>query len=292
MLTKPMAMRKNRKSVFVVVIPRFDDLSNSFYAGEVTKGANIAASRLDVDILVHLVSRLDHSFWLNGLLDPNYIDGMLFADIDRDWDVVRQAIRRGMPTMVLNNPTVEPFNTIAIDNRSAARQAVEYLAGLGHTRIASITGDLDTQAGQDRLEGYYAGLEEAGLTREKKWVKKGDFLRTPARSGALALLKDVNPSERPTAIFAASDVMAFEVIDAAKTLGLKVPDDLSVVGFDNNLQAGENSLKLSTFEQPIVDMSRQGIETLYQMSLGLAKRPVKILLEAKLIKGRSVAALK
>ena len=285
----PTPMRRNRKPIFVVIIPRFEDLANSFYAGEVTKGANIAASRLDVDILIHLVERRDHTRWIDGLMDPNFIDGMLFADIDRDWDVVSFAIRRGMPTMVLNNPTTEPFNTIAIDNRSAARQAVEFLAGLGHKRIATITGDQNTQAGQDRLQGYCDGLEAAGLSKEKKMIKKGDFLRTPARSGAMALLKDVKPSERPTAIFAASDVMAFEVIDAARSLGLKVPEDLSVVGFDNNLEAGENGVKLATFEQPIVDMARQGIENLYQMSLGLAKLPVKILLEAKFIKGRSTA---
>ncbi|MBF0387482.1 MAG: substrate-binding domain-containing protein [Candidatus Omnitrophica bacterium] len=291
-MTRPILTRKNRKPIFVVVIPRFEDLANSFYAGEVTKGANIAASRLDVDILIHLVERGDHTHWLDGLLDPNFVDGLLFADIDRDWDVVRFAIRRGVPTMVLNNPTIEPFNTIAIDNRSAARQAVTLLAGMGHTRIASISGDLNTQAGQDRLEGYYEGLELAGLPKEKKLVKKGDFLRTLARSGTLALLKDVNSAERPTAIFAASDVMAYEVVDAARTLGLKVPEDLSVVGFDNNLSAGENGVKLATFEQPIVDMSRQGIENLFQMSLGLAKLPVKILMEAKFLKGHSTAILK
>jgi DNA-binding LacI/PurR family transcriptional regulator len=283
--------RKNRKSIFVVVIPRFEDLSNSFYAGEVTRGANIAASRLDVDILIHLVERRDHSHWIDGLLDPNFIDGMLFADIDRDWNVVSAAIRRGMPTVVLNNPTTEPFNTIAIDNRGAARKAVEYFVSHGHQRIATITGDLETQAAQDRLEGYYDGLATAGYHKEKKWVKRGDFLRTPARAGALSLLKDVKSSERPTAIFAASDVMALEVIDAARSLGLKVPEDLSVIGFDHNLQLGDGSLRLTTFEQPIAAMSRQGIDSLYQMSLGLAKLPVKMMLEAKLVKGHTVATM-
>lgn len=291
-MKKKLILRKNRKPVFVVLIPRFEDLSNSFYAGEVTKGANIAASRLDVDILIHLVERGDHTNWLNGLLDPNFFDGLLFADIDRDWEVVRSAIRRSMPTMVLNNPSTEPFNTIAIDNRSAARQAVEFLYSHGHRRIATIYGDLNTQAGQDRLEGYYDGLECVGLPKDKKLTKKGEFLRTYARAGAMALLKDAKPAERPTAIFAASDVMAYEVIDAAKSLGLKVPEDLSVAGFDNNLEAGEDGVRLATFEQPIVDMARLGIENLYQMSLGLAKLPIKILLEAKFKKGRSVATIK
>ncbi len=288
-MTKKTIPRQSRKSIFVVVIPRFEDLANSFYAGEVTKGANIAASRLDVDILIHLVDRQDHSHWLDGLMVPDFIDGILFADIDRDWDVVKRAIRCSIPTMVLNNPTVEPFNCIAIDNRRAARQAVERLIELGHKKIATVAGDLDTQAGQDRLEGYYEGLIAAGLPKDKAYVKKGGFLRTPARTAALALLKD---GSRPTAIFAASDVMAYEVIAAAKAQGLKVPEDLSVIGFDNNLQAGEDGVKLATFEQPIVDMARLGIESLYQMSLGLAKLPVKILLEAKFIKGRSIVGIK
>jgi LacI family transcriptional regulator len=271
------------------MIPRFEDLANAFYAGEVMKGASVAASRLDADILIHLTERGDHATWLAGdLLNPNAVDGILFADIDRDWGVVAKAIRAGVPTIVLNNPSDEPFNCIAIDNRRAAAEAVAHLVAQGHRRIAHISGDLETQAGQDRLAGYYDALETAGIGRDKKLVKKGGFLRTPARQAAQALLKD---GDKPTAIFAASDVMAFEVLDVAKTLGIKVPDELSVIGFDNNLTDGTQT-RLTTFEQPIVDMARAGIEGLYQMSLGLAKLPIKSLLEARFIKGRTTASLK
>lgn len=212
--TRP--LRKGRKNIFVLIIPRFEDLANAFYAGEVMKGASLAASRLDIDILIHLTERGDHASWLTGdLLNPNAIDGILFADIDRDWDVVKRAIKAGIPTVVLNNPSEEPFNCIAIDNRRAACEAVEYLIAQGHKKIAHISGDLETQAGQDRLKGYYDALENAGFGRDKKWVKKGGFLRTPARVAAETLLKENDP---PTAIFAASDVMAFEVLDVARTL--------------------------------------------------------------------------
>ncbi len=280
--------RKGRKPLFFLIIPRFEDLANAFYAGEVMKGASIAASRLDIDFLTHLTERTDHPSWLSGdLLNPNAVDGILFADIDRDWNVVKSAIKAGIPTVVLNNPSDEPFNCIAIDNRRAAAEAVGHLLAHGHRKIAHIAGDLDTQAGQDRLAGYYDALEIAGLGRDKKLVKKGGFLRTPARLAAQALLKD---SDRPTAIFAASDVMAFEVLDVAKTLGIKVPEELSVVGFDNNLSEA-SATRVATFEQPIVDMARMGIESLYQMSLGLAKLPVKILLEAKFIKGRTIGKI-
>ena len=82
-----------------------------------------------------------------------------------------------------------------------------------------------------------------------------------------------------------------EVLDVAKRLDIKVPEELSVIGFDNNLSEASPT-RLATFEQPIVDMARLGIESLYQMSLGLAKLPIKVLLEAKFIKGRTVAPVK
>ena len=242
--------------------------------------------RSDIDFLTHLTERTDHSLWLAGdLLNPNAVDGILFADIDRDWSVARSAIKAGLPTVVLNNPSDEPYNCIAIDNRRAAAEAVGHLLALGHRKIAHISGDLETQAGQDRLAGYYDALEIAGSARDKKLVKKGGFLRTPAHQAAQVLLKD---ADRPTAIFAASDVMAFEVLDVARELNIKVPEELSVIGFDNNLSEASPT-RLATFEQPIIDMARLGVESLYQMSVGLAKLPVKILLEAKFIKGRTLA---
>lgn len=282
--------RKGRKPVFVLIIPRFEDLGNSFYAGEVTKGANLAASRLDVDILIHFTERKDHGQWLAGsLADPSFVEGVLFADIDRDWDIVKRAIRGGVPTMVLNNTTSEPFNCISIDNKAAATDAVEFLLGLGHRRIAHIAGDQNTQAGTDRLEGYYEALANAGVPRDKKLVKKGGFLRTPARTAAQALLTG---DDRPTAVFAASDLMALEVLDVARNAGIKVPDELSVLGFDNNMSTVDPLTKLTTYEQPIVDMARLGMENLYQISLGQAKLPVKITLGAKFIKGRTCSGVK
>lgn len=289
-ISKKKPTRKDRRPLYVLIVPRFEDLGNSFYSSEVTKGVNLAASRLDVDVLIHFTERKDHSHWLAGsLTDPFFVDGLLFADIDRDWEVVKKAIRSGMPTMVLNNTTAEPFNCISIDNKQAAKEAVDYLIGLGHTRIAHIAGDLNTQAGQDRLEGYYEALSEAGLPKDKHLVKKGGFLRTPARTAAQSLL---TAEKRPTAIFAASDLMALEVVDVAKNDGLKVPEEISVVGFDNNMSTIDCSVRLTTFEQPISDMARLGLENLYQMSLGLAKLPVKVTLGAKFIKGKTTAGVK
>lgn len=280
---------KRRKQVFVLVIPRFEDISNAFYAGEIIKGVSFAASRLTTDILVHIVDRGDHRGWLDStLLDRQYIDGIIFADIDNDVRTMTKAIRAGIPCMVLNNYLNEPVNCIAIDNKQATLDIMDHLIDLGHKKIATICGDLSTRAGILRLKGYKEGLEKHRVKINKSYITNGDFLRTPARQAAEKLLRLKN---RPTAIFAASDVMALEVMDIAKKEKILVPQELSVVGFDNNPLCIQSSVGLSTVSQPLVEMGRLGAENLSQVVKGKARLPIKIMLPAKLIKRQSTTSL-
>lgn len=272
---------RKRKKTFVLVIPAFEDIFNAFYAGEIIKGASLAASRLKIDILIHIVDRFDHRGWLDAtLLDRRYIDGIIFGDIDNDTNVVKKAITRGIPTIVLNNQLEEPINCIAIDNRKATHDIVRHFIKLGHKNIATIAGDLSTQAGKVRLEGFHEALKEAGMTAPKSYVTQGDFLRTPARAAAIRLLK---LKERPTAIFAASDVMALELIDVAKANTIGIPEDLSIVGFDDNPLNVNSSVRLTTVLQPLMEMGRLGVEHLKQISMAQAALPVKVMLPAKLV---------
>ena len=285
-----MAIVTKRKPIYVLILPRFEDIFHSFYTGEITKGVNLAASRLNVDFLVHITDRCDHSTWLDAtLLDRKHVDGILFADIDNDLDIVKRAIMRGMPCLVLNNIIQEPVNYIAVNNYKAAVQVVDEFVKLGHTRIATIAGDLSTQAGQSRLDGYRDALEKHHIPVDKSYIKVGGFLRTPARQAAQDLLKS---KDRPTAIFAASDVMALEALDVAKSKKVVVPDDLSICGFDDNPLNAHSPVALATVAQPLVEMGRLGLEMLYQISHGKAKLPVKEVLAAKLIKAGSMAGTK
>jgi len=280
-------MATKRKPIFVLILPRFEDIFHSFYTGEITKGVNLAASRLNVDFLVHITDRSDHSTWLDPtLLDRKSVDGILFADIDNDLEIVKKAIMRGMPCLVLNNRFEEPINCIGINNYEAAFKVTEEFIKLGHTKIATIAGDLSTQAGQARLEGYYDALKKHDIEADKAYVKIGGFLRTPARQATLDLLK---LKERPTAIFAASDVMALEIIDVAKSKKISIPEDLAICGFDDNPLRAHSSVPLATVAQPLVEMGRLGLEMLYQISHGKAKLPVKEVLSAKLVKAQSMA---
>ncbi len=284
----PIIRIKKRKKTYVLVVPSFEDIFNAFYAGEIIKGASMAASRLKIDILIHITNRFDHRGWLDAtLLDRRYIDGIIFGDIDNDVSVVEKAITRGIPTIVLNNYLEEPINCIGIDNRRAAHDVVAHFIKLGHRNIATIAGDLSTQAGKMRLEGFQAALKEAKITVPSGNIVQGDFLRTPARAAAIKLLK---LKECPTAVFAASDVMAFELIDVARANNLSIPDDLSVIGFDDNPLSVNSSVRLTTVAQPLMEMGRLGVEHLKQISEAQAPLPFKLLLPAKLITRASTSA--
>jgi DNA-binding LacI/PurR family transcriptional regulator len=280
---------RKRKPTFVLVVPQFEDIFHSFFAIEVIKGVSLSASRLKADFLVHITDRSDHRTWLDSsLMDKRYIDGILFADIDNDVDVVKKAIRQGMPCLVLNNILDEPINYAAVDNRKATFDVVHYLMDLGHQQIATIAGDISTQAGQKRLEGFQDALLGKNIEVPRSFITFGEFLRTPARTAAKKLLK---LKERPTAIFAASDVMALELLDVARQMNIKVPEELSVIGFDDNPLNRFSSIPLTTVAQPIIEMGRIGLENLNQIRLGKGKLPVKIVLPTSLVKRQSCASV-
>lgn len=272
-------MKKSK--AYGLIVPRFEDVLHSFYASEIIKGVSLSASHLKADVLIHITERLEHEDWLSWpVLNSNYLDGILFADINGDKATLMKVIAKGMPYLVLNNNFSEDINCISIDNEKAAIEAVDYLVKLGHKRIATIAGDLHTQAGKSRLKGYKEAMLKAGLPVKDEYLTVGGFLRTPAREAAKKLL---HLHQKPTAIFAASDVMALEAADFARKEGLSVPQDLSIVGFDDNPIAMYSSVGLTTVRQPIVEMGQLGLETLDQIVQRKAGLPVKTVLPAKLV---------
>ncbi len=287
---KPLSSKhKKRKPIFVLVIPRFEDIFHSYYAGEIIRGVSYSASRLNADFLIHVTDRSDHANWLDAsLMNRQYVDGILFADIDNDLEIVKKVIRRGVPCLVLNNIIDEPINYIAVDNRQATLALMEYFIKNGHRQIATIAGDTTTQAGLMRLEGYHEALRQRDIKVPRAYTTFGDFLRTPARVAAKKLLQ---LKDRPTAIFAASDVMALELIDIAQSMRIKVPEELSVIGFDDNPLNTTSPVPLTTVAQPLMEMGRLGAENLYRISQGKARLPVKNILPTTLTERKSVVKL-
>lgn len=273
--------------IYALIIPRFEDIFHSYFSCEVIKGASVAASRLKVDLLIHITERYSHKDWLtSSLLNPKNIDGIIFADIDSDLVTLKKVIAKKIPYIVMNNFFEEPINCISVDNKKAATDVIEYLIGLGHSDIATIAGDLTTQAGKLRLEGYKEALSKKGIKIREEYISPGNFLRSSARLAAMNLLKLKTP---PTAIFAASDIMALELIDVAKSYNLVIPKELSVVGFDDNPINVYSPIGLTTVSQPLMEMGRIAVEKLDQIVLEKLRTPVKILLGTKLIKRATCA---
>lgn len=276
-----------KSKAYALIVPRFEDVLHSFYASEIIKGVSLSASHLKADVLIHITERLQHEDWLNWpMLNAHYIDGVLFADINGDKATLKRVIATGIPYLVLNNSFEEDINYICIDNEKAAIEAVGHLIKLGHKRIATIAGDLHTQAGKARLKGYKEALAKHKIPFKDEYISVGGFLRTPARDAAGKLL---HLHQRPTAIFAASDVMALEAIDLARKEGLSIPKDISIIGFDDNPIAMYSSIGLTTVRQPIVEMGQLGLETLDQIVQRKVKLPVKNTLPAKLVLRESCA---
>jgi DNA-binding LacI/PurR family transcriptional regulator len=267
-----------RTNTIGLIIPRYEGVFHSYFALQVIKGIGIAAERSAFDLLLHIT---------DGKTYPaqSAADGLIFIDIYSCEDLVDRAIDEGVPSVVLNHNLEDlPVNCVSIDNRTGAQRVVDYLVKIGHKEIATITGDLKTQAGLDRLDGFVKAMEARKLAVGDDYIKVGDFGLPSARQAMEAILKLKNP---PTAIFVASDDMAIEAINVALAKGVRIPEELSIVGFDDNPIAGQARIPLTTVRQPLTEMGRLGMDILIQQVQGKKRSPTKLLLPTELIERQS-----
>jgi len=261
-----------------LIIPRYEGIFHSYFALQVIKGIGVVAERTRFDLLLHITDG-------KTFPAPAAVEGVIFIDITGCDELLDRALDERIPTVVLNHYLEElPVNCVAIDNRTAAERVVDYLVRLGHREIATITGDLKTQAGLDRLDGFVKAMKAHQLAVNDDYIRFGDFGLPSARQATEALLKLKNP---PTAVFVASDDMALETINVALAKSVRVPEELSVVGFDDNPVAAQARIPLTSVRQPLAEMGRMGIETLIQQIRGKKKSPTKLLLPTELIERQS-----
>jgi LacI family transcriptional regulator len=194
----------------------------------------------------------------------------------------------GTPVVAVDhNVRSSTLPTVDSDNLSGAVTATEYLLRLGHRRIGFLAGRRDLESAQLREQGYRRALEQAGIEFDRELVRVGDYHAQQARRAAEELLQ-LEP--RPTAVFAANDASAIETVAVARTLGLGVPDDLSVVGFDNVPESALCEPPLTTIEQPIQRLGQEAVELLIALIEGRAREPSHVVLPTRLVERGSCAA--
>jgi len=177
---------------------------------------------------------------------------------------------QGFPIVMVDDQA-EPTNipSVGASNRRGGYAATRYLIREGHRRIAHIQGPKKYLVSYERYLGYCEALSEAGITPEPALVLEGDFMLSGGRSCASKLLA---LEERPTAIFAANDLMAYGVLEAAEEYGLRIPEDLSLIGFDDIPLSAHTRPALTTVRQPFYSIGQRAIELL--LSLLESSRPV------------------
>lgn len=248
-LASSLATRSTR-TVGVVVA----DLTNPFFPYLLTQVYDelqlmdyrvvLFTERTDIPTGQAALSRLlDRS--IDGVLITTATLGSRFGDLLRD---------RGLPMVQLNRYMDGlDVDRVTSDNRGGAYAGVRYLLGLGHERIAVIRGPTNTSTSRDRTQGLIEALNTQGLELDSDLVRVGSYSHQSGYQHALDLLRLPDP---PTAIFCGNDVVAFGVIDAARSLEVDIPGDVSVLGFDDIPMASWEVFQLTTVRQPFPDMAR------------------------------------
>ena len=228
------------------------DLGNPFYL-EVLDAVHEELRRADLRMLV-LTPDPQNRIELDQLVD-GALDGAILTTTILGSPLPVELNRRGFPFVLLNREIDDcPGDVCVVDNEAGARLVAEELVALGHTEIAAVFGPENTSTGRDRERGFLDGLSAAGRTLEPERWRRSQFAFEDGRGSTLELLDSVPGA--PTALFCANDVIALGAFDAIRGRGLRMPDDLTLIGFDDVMLAGWEAFQLTTVSQDIRGMAR------------------------------------
>lgn len=218
-----------------------------------------------------------------GRLLGQGVDGLIHASIGADESLLEPFMERSTPVVLVNRRSVGRLEVdmVVADNDGGTRQAVRHLLDLGHQDIAFIGGPEFASVSRERLAAFRDELQAAGLALAESLFRRAQFTRQSGYQMGRSLLEG---RPRPTAIFAVNDVVAMGVLDAALKLGLRVPLELSLVGFDDIEPAGLGPLRLTTVASPIQQMGQLACERLlHAIAAGVHHQPQYMVLQTHLV---------
>jgi len=264
-------------------------LVNGPYFGPLLSGASEALYEQDMRIMLcPTLHEHDREVSLLERLMRGTTDGAILMLPEESAGELRGLQRQGFPFVVVDPRELPPegIPCVSAQHAAGAKQATEHLLGLGHRRIGAITGAPGWYATEERLIGFRGALAAAGILLEPELVAHGDWLIPLGTQAAEQLLALPDP---PTAIFAFNDNMAIGALHAARKRGLSVPDDLSVVGFDDTDQALIVTPTLTTVRQPLAEMGRMGVSLLGRILDGQRVDALRLELSTTLVVRESTA---
>ena len=219
--------------------------------------------------------------------DTGFVDGFITAETDIYYRPVGRRTEHGRPVIMVRNVVTENMDCIGIDNQHWAAESVRHLISLGHRRIG-FAAEFDHPEGVQRVEGYQRAMREAGLAWDRRYVARAHFFsREDCELAAAKLLDNNRP---PTAIVTGNDFIASVMIYELQKRGMLVPDDVAVVGFDNDLLATTTRPTLTTVQQPFSEMGYLAAVRLIERIRNPRLPVERLLIPAKLIVRESCGA--
>lgn len=265
----------------------YKNIDNNFVF-EVLCGINDSAATSEYDLILFSTNTVKQKMkTYTQLCRERKVDGVILQGVKTDDPYLQEVLDSDIPCVLIDVP-IQSHNVgyVSTNHKESAQTAVNHLIELGHRNIAMINGYPEAYVSKERLEGFVAAMDKAGLDWNREWVANGEFTEEEAMNQALKLLK-ANPEI--TAFFAASDMMALGVIKAANQLGLSVPQELSVVGFDDIPTAVYFQPSLTTISQNMYQLGYEAATLLMSM-LRSDDSPKSHVLENQLILRASTMA--
>lgn len=243
-----------------LIIP---DISNPFFP-QVARAVEDKAQKLGYSVIFfNTDNHLEREKKAVELLKSKQVDGLIVSLSLGNEKILKQLKASNYPVIQIDRSVLSnSYPLVSIDNTNSAYQMVEYMLKKGHTKIAHISGDLNTTTGRERMNGYKKALLDYGLKINKDYIVAGDYTQ---HSGFKAMQKLLKLKERPTAVFAANDLSAAGVYKALFAVNLKIPDDIAVAGHDDIDIASLLRPELTTMRQPKYSLGERAVTVLLRM---------------------------
>lgn len=269
-------MRSKRTNSIGLILA---DITNPFYAETAKKIIEIANRKDYSIILCNTNNDLHEQQKYVDILMQRKVDGIIFASVQWKDQTLQKVIAHSIPHMLYNRITsnYRMLNYVTLDNEMGAFLAIQHLYKLGHRKIALISGPQLFSTARERAIGYIKALDHFDMNYDSKYVVQGKYRSKQSYDAAKRLF---SMKDSPTAIFASNDLMALSTIDAIFSLGLKIPEDVSIVGFDDIEMSGHSAIQLTTISQNRNMMAEIAIETICKLILkDNIQEPTQIILK-------------
>ncbi|GAE36132.1 LacI family DNA-binding transcriptional regulator [Halalkalibacter akibai] len=232
--------------------------NNPFFS-PVINAVSDQANKLDYYILISIIYSKKDLKRVENVFSQKMIDGAIFVGTEEsENELLFKLIEKEHILALIDTNEIHNANHNAIyvnaNNYEGSCKAISYLIGLGHSKIGMITGNLKKLSAMERLEGYKDTLKSYKINVDENFIYYGDFMESSGYHGAKHILGKPNP---PTALFLSNDTMAVGAYKAAVELGLKIPDDISIVGFDNAVFSQYLSPPLTTVDVPFAELGKR-----------------------------------